>query len=433
MKSTNREHPILQLKRFAAGEANSEERQEVVRHLLKGCASCAGELRKELAPQADLQALSDAVDRVLERSHELIQLTEERRVRAGQGIESLESLSRDERESWIDALSAAERVPVVEMLLARSRDLRHESSIQHLQWSELALRAAQGAPSEARPELQARAWAELGNAHRLPGNLTAAKEALREAREQLQQVSLPDSRESLAQAEIANVEAALAHDLRDYDRAAAGYEEARRLYQEMGEDERALSCALSLALIVAGTGKPAEGIRRVNELLAREELDQESPYLRGYALTILADLHLDLGEVERASDLAEQAWSVAGEDYRYLDQLRFQWLFGQLAREKGEMEKAATLLEGCRQSYIEEERTYEVALVALDLASVYIRLGSWSELGGLVQETAQIFRSLGIARESIMALTMLNQLESAEALDTVARLIPAVKRSRLSS
>jgi|GEM_PF-5333081 len=430
MTSTATKHPLRELRLFARGEAGSDERQRVVRHLLRGCASCAGALRAELTPKADLEALSAAVDRVLERSRELIERTEQSRTQASQGLERLEAMSDNQQEAWIDALSPMDRPAVVETLLSRCRELRHESSALHLRWAKLTLRTAEGAVAEDRLELAARAWAELGNAHRLPGNLTAAEQALQQARKHLGQVSRPstDDTDTLAEAELVNAEAALAHDLREYDQAIAGYREARQLYRAMGDEERVLSCTISLAGIVARTQELEDGIEMLEELLLLDDLD--TFHLRRYALNNLADLYLEAGNVEQATRWAEEAWNLAGESYPHLEQLRFQWLFGRLARERGELEKAASLLEECHQSYIEQDHPYEVALVALDLAVVYIRLGEWDRLGRLAQETVRIFRALGISRESIMALKVLNQAETAEALEVVAHLTPVVKLSR---
>jgi len=57
---------------------------------------------------------------------------------------------------------------------------------------------------------------------------------------------------------------------------------------------------------------------------------------------------------------------------------------------------------------------YEAAVVSLDLAGIYVRLGAAPKLERTITETVPIFRSLGVDREALAALIQLRSLADHE-------------------
>lgn len=418
-------HPLNEIARFAEGEASHEERLRVIQHLLHGCSSCGDAIRARLLPETDPEALDAAVDRVLDRSQELFQRIDTERSHLEQEIANIERLPAAQQEQWIDGMVDLERRTACEMLVSRCRDSRHEDAVLNRRLAELAVRAAEGLEGPERAEVAARAWAELSNARRIPGDLTGAEQALTQA-EQLAEGAGVDAS---VQADILVFRAALAHDQRQYDQAMSYYEEAREICRRIGDEPREISVLISMGPVQSHRSEPRDGIPYVHQALERlEQVKPDQPELHRIALHNLAHLSLEAGDLEATSRHVETARPLFETGGPYLDRLRFEWLVGRLQRDRGELDRAAEALERVRQSYLEEDLPYEVALVALDLAAVYVRLRKREKLRELAAETVSIFRALGIAQESIMALSVLAQVGMTEAMEQVAQLSATIER-----
>ena len=113
-----------------------------------------------------------------------------------------------------------------------------------------------------------------------------------------------------------------------------------------------------------------------------------------------------------------------------LDRLRFDWLAARVDADLGLYGAAARQLAYLRRYYGEEGLPYEVALVSLDLVGIYARQERRADLKELVGETAELFRDLGIGRETLAALTLLAQAHQAEALALIRHLTSEVKGAR---
>ena len=424
MTSTTETHPLEELALFAEGRASSQQRHRVVRHLLKGCASCAGRLRGHLVPEADPDALSAAVDRVLERATGLMLQTNRGRARGLDQLEHLDEMSATEQARWIDGLEPAERKMACEALIDRCREFRRRDAAVNLRLAQLAVRAVEEFEEADRFELAAAAWAELGNARRIPGDFSGAEKALTRAEELLE----PRGGDSEVEATTHLYRAALAHDRRQYDQAVAHYQQSHAISRELGDELGEIRVLVGLGLVQSHLTDPRDGMAHLRKALKLLER-QDAPELLRLALHNMAHLSLDAGDPETALQYVQRARPLFEEGTApRLDRLRFEWLVGRLARDLGRLEDAAESLEQARRSYLDEDLPYEVALVALDLAVVYVRLSEREKLRRLAGETVGIFRTLGIAQESIMALNLLARAEAAEAYEIVAQLSTVVEQ-----
>lgn len=422
MTSTTETHPLDELALFAEGRASSQERHRVVRHLLRGCPSCAAALRRHLVPEADPEALSAAVDRVLERASGLAH------VAAGYstvvlGLDDAVTMSVPDQERWIDALDDTERRIACDDLIARCRESRREDAMLNLRVAALAVRTAEAIEDADRLQLAAAAWAELGNAHRIPGDFTSAEEALQRAQDLVER----RGGAPVVEADIHLYRAALAHDQRQYDQAMAHYEKSREISRELCDELGEIRVLVGMGPVQSHRTDPQDGIPYLQEALSLLE-DHHQPELLRLALHNMAHLSLDSGNPEAALEYVRQAMPLFEVDAPRLDQLRFRWLVGRLERDLGQLEDAAESLEQARRSYMDEDLPYEVALIALDLALVYLRLAEREKLRRLASETVGIFRTLGIAQESIMALKLLAQAEATEAYEILAQLSSLLER-----
>jgi len=106
-------------------------------------------------------------------------------------------------------------------------------------------------------------------------------------------------------------------------------------------------------------------------------------------------------------------------------------------------ERAETRLQEARSSFEELELTYDVALVSLDMAVLWLRAGRITEIGELIEGTIMTFRSHGIRREALGMLLVVreafqkNQMTEALLRTAAAELLrlegSPLRRSQVSS
>ena len=105
-----------------------------------------------------------------------------------------------------------------------------------------------------------------------------------------------------------------------------------------------------------------------------------------------------------------------------------------MLRDLGHLRAAEAALIRARTGFTERNLMYEVAVVSLDLAAVYVKLKALESLKQTVNATVPIFRALRIGREGLAALLQLQKVADQEqqALALIrslnARLEPLAKR-----
>jgi tetratricopeptide (TPR) repeat protein len=279
-------------------------------------------------------------------------------------------------------------------------------------------------PPGAVHDLQARAYAELGNARRITDDLSGAEaDFLRAA-----QRARMGSGDRLLGAEIVSMAASVYRAARDFDRAFFLLDRAHETYQELGERHLAGRTLINKGIAKGSRGDLPEAIallRHGLRLLDRER----DPVL------LLAGVHnLIWFEVDDAHFAEGRALIGTHHDlyHRYggrFDVLRLRWLEGRIAAGLGELAEAEALLCEARSGFAEHRLAYVEALVSLDLAALWLRKGRKDEIGALVEEMLGTFRALGIHREAIAVLLMLEEAAAADRLSQ-ALLRSAVARLR---
>ena len=330
-------------------------------------------------------------------------------------VAELEMLAEEERSGYVSTRRQFGEPDVVKLLLERSISLRYEDPASMLHWAELARTASDASTSEAAGneahlcDLKARAWGHLGNSFRVCGRLREAEEALAIA----QRFTLSGTGDPLIKARLYEQLASLHVFQRRFDQAISLADTAGRIYREVGETQLLASSLVSKATAYLYSGSPEVAVAILNRAISMID-SEEDPNLLLAACHNLVRCYIDLELPEEALSLYKET-SKLEVHQDTLIRLRVVWQEGQLLRDLGRLEDAERALLKVRTGFVERGLAYEVAVVSLDLATVYVKLGFVEEVRQTVTEALPTFRALQVDRETIASLLQLQQVADQEA------------------
>ncbi|NJL26636.1 MAG: tetratricopeptide repeat protein [Thermoanaerobaculia bacterium] len=289
--------------------------------------------------------------------------------------------------------------------------------------AEVAPRLARRVPAESctpqrRRELETHALAILGGAHRALGRLAEADASYAEALRLI-------ADEPIAAREEANVcrrLAVLRMDQGKFDEALELVRRAVAIYRSgTGIEDRQ---NLAWALLVEGTvhfenKHSSEAIRLYAEALRHAD-PRRGPRIYyaalhnlSFALAQGASHPTDLAAALNYLRLARRR--LRG-NRQSLQRLKHRWAEGIILMKFGSTRRAEAALQVVREGLVELQTPYEVAMVSLDLSSIYLDEGRFGELRSLAAETFALFRSLAIDREASAALVLWQEAVKADKL-----------------
>jgi tetratricopeptide (TPR) repeat protein len=276
-------------------------------------------------------------------------------------------------------------------------------------------------------DLRARAWAYIGNAHRVRFELQEAQDALDRALLHLRK----GTREPWELAVWLDLKASLLRAQRRFEEAMRLLKRALVLFLAVGDRHRAGRTLISMDNVLHRAGQPEKGISLLYQALDLIDPEQD-PRLLFSAKHNLIDNLVDAGRNLEAQKLLMQASSL----YRRFDEPAFRnrrcWVEGKIARGVGQPERAEELLLRARAGFQEQDAAYEIALVSLELAGLYAEQGRTAEIKRLAEEMVPIFSSRQIHREALAALALWCQAVQTETAGTelAAQVVSALKRGR---
>src|SRR4029077_3751278 len=261
-----------------------------------------------------------------------------------------------------------------------SHRARYRDSGQMLQLANLARLAAESCSSDSAgnemklADLRARAWGQYGNALRVSGHPREAEQALTTAQEYRQS----GTGDPLLQALLIEMTAPLLVFQGNFRAAIEVCEEAEQICQALGENHL-LSVAMlqkAIAALYSGEAEQAVGILTKAIPLIDNEADS---HLLFAACHNLITCYIELDRPDYALMLYDEVRELYQEFNDPLLLLRATWQEGRLLRDLGHLKAAEVALLRARKGYQEGRLIYEVALVSLDLATVYVKLGRVDE------------------------------------------------------
>lgn len=416
--------PIL-LERFMRNEAEGEECRRVVRHLLTGCARCVAVTQRfwSLAEVTEGgQAILPGDPHPASYGGVFERLAEggfqrEREVRADRRaaparLAELLGLPPSAGRARIETDPRFQTPAVCELLISESRRTGEQALAE---WAvAVAERLDVGrCGTLLTRSLRGRAWAWLGNARRLAGDLPRAEEALARA-----EGPLLEGADPLEGAELEELKARLLAAQGRPEEAERRLDRTLGLYRTLGE--RQLEARV---LIQKGTIRgwsqapeaPAQAIRFLREGLSLVKKG-EDPALVAFGLHRLALLFADAadtGQSEDALKTLRRARAIYQEQGDGPNLVRLRHLEGRIAdarNARGDAETAEAAFLEAREGYVAEGLGGEAAEVLFDLAIFYTRRGRSPEIRGLVENLLPILQTRDIRQGVGMALLYIRHL-----------------------
>jgi tetratricopeptide (TPR) repeat protein len=293
-----------------------------------------------------------------------------------------------------------------------SQSLLNPAAVEH--FARLALFVADRLDTSFyRPELtedfRARAWSYIGNAYRQRSDLTSAQDAFRIAKQHLGM----GTGDPLERAILLDLEASLLRAQRKFDRAMSLLRRCHTIFLSLGDRHRAGRALVNMETTLQYAGSPELGIPLLYQALDLID-SQREPWLVLYIWHNLVMALVESGRIMEARRLFVKTRSLYPKFPEAVTQNRRSWLAGKIARGSGQAKEAEALFLEARKAFVADEAPYDVALVSLEVASIYAEQGRLAELKQLAAEIMPVFSSRRIHREALMALAYWKQAVEAE-------------------
>ncbi len=426
-------HPsAAELESFLLGEMSSRQAAPVIAHLIRGCDRC----RQQMTPlasvvlSADRTAPAPAQSDGAEYDFPLFKAFSAARHYAGALARETEadgSRNPFPREVPSPATRQVrgdhERC---ESLFELCRALRNSDPEGMVLAASLAVQIAERlvSGSDVDPEtadLQARAWAELGNARRVADHLSAAASDLAKALD-LAGLGTGDPR---LLARLMDLTASLYTDQRRFDEAIRLLDCVHAIHLHCGDCHAAGRALISQGIALGYAFESERALGYLVEGLRQIDASRE-PRMALAATHNLLWCLVDCGRSAEAQILLEDLRGLYAAHGERFDDLRARWLEGRIAASLGDDERAELFLLRVRAGFEGASLLSDVALVSLDLSALWLRQGRTGEVRHMVDELVAVFRSNGIRRETIGALLMFKEaMQKDQVTDSLLRTVTA--------
>ncbi|HET9227757.1 MAG TPA: helix-turn-helix transcriptional regulator [Thermoanaerobaculia bacterium] len=352
----------------------------------------------------------------------------EDRVIAVELWEKLSKYPHEVRLAFVAELAEFQVWSLSELLSHKSVAAASESASTALELASLALEVAQRVRGGERRQSRSKGYARghLGNAQRVQGDLRTAEESFALSDEEwkagegspgdlLNEVRLLDLKASLRRGQRRLPEAL---ELLDEALAASGPElkghlliNKAKVLEEQDDLDRAIS-----------TLEEAEPqIDREREprlwLCARHN--------RMWCLTTA-------GRHQEAEELLPEVRSLSLKLGKELDRIRLRWAEGRIAAGLGRTQQGIDLLTQVRAEFVSRTMWFDAALVTLELAVVFLQQGRTDMVKTLAAHLGPIFKSNGVHREALAALSLFRKAADQEkvTLEMARKLVVFLRKAQ---
>jgi transcriptional regulator with XRE-family HTH domain len=318
------------------------------------------------------------------------------------------------RKEQVDALRGAPpeaQWAVCEFLYIESQRLCGEDPVKAASLCELALVAADRAEGGevVRAKLRGLAWAHLGNALRARDDFDGAEGAFIAA-DQLWKAGEGVVDGLLEEGLIFALKASLRREQRRFEEAKDLLERASLL---ASNSTFRIQVMVSKAKLLEEMGDLKEAVALLEHVKETVSPEEEARLLF-YIWHNLLDTLSKLERFEEAAALLPQTRAHLLKAGGELNRVRLLWTEGRVNAGLGNLEEGIALLARVRGEFASRNMAYDVALVSLEIAILYVSLGRMEQVKTLARHMTPIFQAHAIHREALAALTLFRQAAERE-------------------
>jgi tetratricopeptide (TPR) repeat protein len=407
---------------FLQGTFPQAKMKEALRHLFKGCEACEERLRPLLLLMAAPEAVpEDEASSSEGREYEApisraLAAAMSRKPESRSADRELVARGLDilrKNANYVMVFTEAEAAeywggPIIEILIQLSFEERYRNPQEMRRLAILAQLAADNLHRESVydplvvADYQARAWAELGNAHRVNDDLNQAAGALGTATLRFEE----GTGNMLLLARVVDLQASLLNDQRKIPDACYFLDMAAQLYQKVGDDHLAGRALVSKGIYMNYEGDPQGALNVLRQGFVLLDHDRD-PQLLALATESVLWVMVQCGQFREAAALLMGSGLRQALAEETLGLVTIRWLEGQILVGLGKHDRAESAFMEARAGFLTHDKVYKAALVGLDLAGIWLYRGRKPEVRELAADMLQTFQKLGIQREGQRALEYL--------------------------
>jgi len=394
------------------------KQNEQLFHLLAVCPRCreVGGWLLELHQAKALPAIFGPIDAALARS----------RAEASRLLAELLPLDPEERLARLHADLRFVSWGLCELLIRRSCQTASEQPADAIHLADLAVHVADRILESDLFEdrwvyqLRSLAWAALGNALRVQGDLPGAERSF-DMSDSWWEGGTTGTEDALGYEPVLwDLKASLRTAQRRFPEAIQLLDHAAELFLHGEQPDPHLAgrslIKKALLLIEMGDTEPAiQALKKANGLIDPE---REPRLLLCVHHNLVHTLSSAIGRFQEAADLLPKLRELAATHGSSKDRLRLEWVEGRTAAGLGDHEQALHLLTKVRQTFLAEGNPFDAALAALDLAISYLKEGKTIEVRQLADEMVTVFRDHDVPREALAALLLFQEAARRETATT---------------
>lgn len=424
------EHEILAgaLDRFVAGRASQSERLLITRHLLGGCPSCCTHLRAAGFPSG-AQPPPGAYDAAFAAAEEAATCAIPKAPPAAL-LQELDRLPTEQQEMRVRNQARFASLPLVEALVERSHSVRYKDPEQMIRDASLAVAAAEALRAdtpmahEALCDGRARAWGQLGNAHRVRNEFAAAQSKFEKAFCWLKEGSGDWALHTLLSRQLAS----LYLETREFKAALRLLTEAVAISRRLGDQRGEAMGLMKVGIVMIVSGNPDIALKPLRHSFRMLHGPQDRDLKRAALLNIIR-CWIELGRPERAYTLCADVEPLMADCPDTTVMLRWEWYRGLIDRDLDLLDAAETRLRRAREGFLQLNFSREVAVVCLDLAAAYLHASKVPQALQAVADAIPIFRALGVEPDLLAALIQFGTIahQTERALAVVQRVASQVR------
>ena len=290
---------------------------------------------------------------------------------------------------------------LVALLCGESIQAAADDADEAVGLADLACFMAEQVTPERRARAQGYAWAHLGNARRVQGDLRAGEAAFRRTADRWQ-AGVDDGSGLFDEARVLDLEASLRREQRDLP---AALDLLDRALAADRTGARAGHILVIRAKTLEEMGDYEEAIATLRRALPLVDGERE-PRLRWGLCFNLAENLFQVGRFSEAEPLLPGVQELAEQLGNELDRVRHVWLRARIAAGLGQVAAAEAGFQQVRREFLARRIAYDAALVSLELAALCLDQGRAAEVQAIAAELLPVFEAQQVTRESLATVKL---------------------------